>query len=838
MIIRFKPQNSTDSSRPWNNKDSTHLISISSNQFLQMSTTSSIDDDDIEIRESGWLREARHNPCLMRPVSALVMFILMLVSAITMLLYIPSFVLGFLVSPLARRTAWFIEFFYPFGIARWGHFLLVKSASKSKHSDASAGHSRTIEQRFEIVKGRVYIHMLPQLLDNIAYLVVCVPPSTSSLKTIVAFLVDCGDATAALNQMFEIRDVHYPDYEIDLQAVLCTHKHHDHTAGNAGLLASDLVNVQQVVGGAVEKVPHANTLVANGDVLRLPSVDGNDMNELVQVEVMAMPAHTRGSVVYAMRVNDDEEGSIFLFAGDTMFSGGGGVPFEADTETPGDQRLSNKNGSSHVKPSAGSKATERCFAEIIYRGTVNGGSTDGMIVLPGHEYTSDLIARQFRSGGAETSSWKQMPPAVFFETASEYYIASHRRALPHNGKLLTVPSVVSRELYINPHYRSLKKRGDHIIRALRMWYRHFSKEKISGVDHSLSLRSPSSVAFVPKLNDSNKTPSTETEWNVTTDDITRPIFTTVYAADLESVIDELNANKITPQKAAKRLRAMQASLDENVIGRRPIPGTLPTNKGIYQGILALAILGSGPCAMTLGDSEAMNLPVPMDRNSDCILISKTRLITVLNGLELLTPANDGSKLVQMIELLWKDASEYCDSVEWAEVKGAVNDCDESFEIENGLERTIPDEIELGILKWCIYGAQANHPSWFTKFCMLTSDEIPQPREMPVHPVKAMNVRRTNGELVRHDVLRCPLCRDATGCPEVDYAGDFYATSDDSPRRESSLAGLPEESASAVSSEIEMSAYTRMESEVSLPFDENGSDAELRQSVIKPMLTEA
>lgn len=797
--------------------------------------SSSTEDD---YRESGWLREARHNPCLMRPVSALVMLIIALVSCVTMVFYIPAFFLGLLISPLARRTSWFIEFLYPLGLARWGHFFLVKSASKSKQDE---GHSRTIEQRFEVVKGRVFVHMLPQLLDNISYLVLCVPPSTSISRTIVAFLVDCGDANAALNQIFEIRDAHYLDYEIDLQAILCTHKHHDHTAGNRGLLKSDLVNVQEVVGGAVERVPHATTRVANGDMLTLPSVDGNDMNDVVEVKVLAMPAHTRGSVVYAMRVKQDDEGCVFFFVGDTMFSGGGGVPFEADTETRGDQRTSNKTGRSHVKPSAGSKAVERCFAEMLYRGLEDGSSTSGMLLFPGHEYTSDLIARQFRSGGGEASSWNKMPPSYFFETASQYYIASHRRALPHSGKILSVPSVISRELYINPHFRSLKKRGEHLIRALRIWYRHFSKDKIEDVQQTVTLGSSSSAAFVPKLNDSNKTPSTETEWNLTTDDITRPVFTTVFSKDLDAVIEELGTGKITPEKAAKRLRTMQSSMEDNLIRRRPIPGTLPTDKSIYQGILALAILGSGPCAMTLADSEAMNLPVPMDRNSDRIRISKTRLLSVLNGLELLTAANDGHKVIQMIELLWKDAAEYCDVVEWAEVNtnGASNV--ESFEIENGMDRNIPDEIELGILKWCIYGAKANQPSWFTKFCMLTSDEIREPKEMPAHPVEALTVRRTNGELVRHDVLRCPLCRDAAGCPLVEDISESFTT-EDSPRKEASLAGIREDSSAAVSAavEVELPPYAHMESEVSLPFDESGSDAEKveLQAVIKPMLTEA
>ena len=781
--------------------------------------------EEVEIRESGWLREARHNPCLMRPISAIAMLLILLVSGITMLLYIPSFLLGLLISPLARRTAWFIEFFYPLGIARWGHFFLVKSASKNK--DDSAGHSRTMEQRFEVVKGRVYIHLIPQLLDNLAYLVVCVPRPLRSSKTIVAFLVDCGDAAEALNQIYEIRQTHYSGYdEIDLQTILCTHKHHDHTAGNKALLKSDLVRVQQVVGGAVERVPFSNTLVANGDVLTLPSVKGNDMNDLIEVECMAMPAHTRGSIVYAMRVKECQDGLVFFFVGDTMFSGGGGVPFEADTETRNDQKFYNKNGTSHVKPSAGSKAVERCFAEMLYRGLSEGANTSGMLVFPGHEYTSDLIARQFRAGGAETSSWNKMPPSVFFETASHYYVASHRRALPHNGKILTVPSVISRELSINPHFRSLHKRGEHFIRALRQWYRHFCNEKIDNIPANGSMQRSSSAAFVPTLNDSNKTHSSETEWNLTADDISRPVFTTVFSADLDAVIKELDSGKISTLEAAKQLRAIKSSLQDNVIRRRPIPGTLPTDKSIYQGILALAILGSGPCAMTLADSRAMNLPVPMDRNSDQIRISKARLLSVLHGLDLLSAANDGQKVVQMIELLWKDASEYCVDAEWAHVNGESHNPEESFEIENGMDRSIPDEIQLGILKWCLYGVEANRPSWFSKFCMLTCDELPEPKERPAHPVKSMSMRRTNGELVRHDVLRCPLCRDATGCPKVaDISQSF--TTEESPRKESSLVSIRQESPSSVSSavEVELPNIAHVESEVSLPFDESDSDAE-------------
>jgi hypothetical protein len=38
--------------------------------------------------------------------------------------------------------------------------------------------------------------------------------------------------------------------------------------------------------------------------------------------------------------------------------------------------------------------------------------------------------------------------------------------------------------------------------------------------------------------------------------------------------------------------------------------------------------------------------------------------------------------------------------------------------ENGMGPSDVDEIELGVLKWTLYGgAEANQPLWFTKFCL-------------------------------------------------------------------------------------------------------------------------
>jgi len=90
-----------------------------------------------------------------------------------------------------------------------------------------------------------------------------------------------------------------------------------------------------------------------------------------------------------------------------------------------------------------------------------------------------------------------------------------------------------------------------------------------------------------------------------------------------------------------------------------------------------------------------------------------------------------------------------------------------------------DEIELGVLKWILYGIKF-HPSWFSRFCMpcggkksnrtatlrrLDKDDTP-------HPVTTCNMRRSNGELVRHDVETCPVCItlvDGTYCSDATLA---------------------------------------------------------------------
>ena len=125
-----------------------------------------------------------------------------------------------------------IEHLYPTSIGRWVHFKLLGESSNSMRIKQQ--HSRTVEHRVEVIPGILYIHMISQLVDNICYLIVYQDYSKPKMQGIV---IDCGDAKALLHMIERIHRQHYHDHPaIEVTSVLCTHKHHDHTAGNKQIL--------------------------------------------------------------------------------------------------------------------------------------------------------------------------------------------------------------------------------------------------------------------------------------------------------------------------------------------------------------------------------------------------------------------------------------------------------------------------------------------------------------------------------------------------------------------------------------------------------------------------
>lgn len=767
-------------------------------------------------------REMRHSPCFMAPMSLLFFFFFGIFALFNLLLSFPGLILGLILAPILHRNAWYVEFLYPWNIARWGHFLLISSSSRlGKSADKNRGfHSRTIEQRIEVVPGRVYIHPIPQWMDNVGYLVVCLPqgpkkehsPSAtitingSSPDQIIAFVVDCGEANAVVRAVELIQNFHYGKKKIEIQSILSTHKHHDHTGGNGELLAHELgSNIKRVFGGAVERVPRCTDFLTNGELLTLPHSLSNDMNQLIEVEAIAVPSHTRGSLVY--RLSAKFLGTTeFLFTGDTMFSGGGGVPFEADIGQETEKHLSKSNGNTFFRGGIGSISTERCFTEIISRTMPRDNSVesgDRILIFPGHEYTSELLSRQFQSN-IEACRWRLFSPKDFFETASQMYLALHRRSLPHNtGRLLCVPSTLAREVYINPNLRSMKRTGEMVVRAINFWYDNFCVTKVS---------TSSEMDKKYKKNEdrsSQKTPSMTRSWTMDASNFSHNVFTTIYTEDLESVIEELSSGKLGKKQGAARLREISKKLSEPVVNKRAIPGFLPSDKSVWRGVGGLARLGSGASAMTLSDSRNMKLPPPIDSNSDRILISINRLLLVLGRLGLLQ-TEDGDDITHKVKQLWKEAS--------AHMKDG--DVDEEWAGKW-------DEIELGVLKWTLYGVPSNQPSWISKtFCMPCS-RVPKPRKYPEHPADKM--KKKVGELVSHDVYTCLLCRNATGCMEVGEIDQQEPEEDETPSDEGmelpidEANGLDETEQAKSGSHTALSAHDEQGTEI--PLDEMASQPE-------------
>lgn len=214
------------------------------------------------------VREYRHSPCVMRPLVALLFLFGGLLSLLLAIWKLPTALLGLLLAPLFTRFSWLVEFLYPLSIGRTLHIWCLQWGARRQNISTAhpQSHSRCAETRIQVVPHRVYIHPLPQLLDNLGYLIVCLPETPAGSSTplgtvtvqddttrIVAVLVDVGDAAAVQSHIARVEREFYDSRRIAVQSILSTHKHHDHTAGNVALLESHYV--QEIIGGAVEQVP-------------------------------------------------------------------------------------------------------------------------------------------------------------------------------------------------------------------------------------------------------------------------------------------------------------------------------------------------------------------------------------------------------------------------------------------------------------------------------------------------------------------------------------------------------------------------------------------------------
>lgn len=100
---------------------------------------------------------------------------------------------------------------------------------------------------------------------------------------------------------------------LQLEAILVTHHHADHTGGVAELREA---TGARVWGPARERIPEPFTPLTEGDAIEVLGL---------RFEVFEVPGHTAGHIAYYCA---DIDGQPLVFCGDTLFSGGCGRLFE------------------------------------------------------------------------------------------------------------------------------------------------------------------------------------------------------------------------------------------------------------------------------------------------------------------------------------------------------------------------------------------------------------------------------------------------------------------------------------------------------------------------------
>jgi hydroxyacylglutathione hydrolase len=120
-----------------------------------------------------------------------------------------------------------------------------------------------------------------------------------------ALVVDPGDAGPV--------QAHLAAHGLQLQAILVTHHHADHTGGVDALREA---TGAQVFGPARERIPEPLQRLSEGDHIEVLGL---------RFEILEVPGHTAGHIAY---YTPELEGAPLVFCGDTLFSAGCGRLFE------------------------------------------------------------------------------------------------------------------------------------------------------------------------------------------------------------------------------------------------------------------------------------------------------------------------------------------------------------------------------------------------------------------------------------------------------------------------------------------------------------------------------
>ena len=188
-----------------------------------------------------------------------------------------------------------------------------------------------------------------------------------------ALVVDPGDAAPVLRLLAE--------QSLQLQSILVTHHHADHTGGVDEL--RDATGAK-VFGPARESIPAPYESLSEGDTIEAMGLE---------FQVLDVPGHTAGHIAfYTPAMN----GKPLLFCGDTLFSGGCGRLFEGTPQ----QMLTSLD-----KLAALPASTRVCCTHEYTLSNLR----FALAVEPGN---SDLIAYQARCVESRTAGLPTLPTSV------------------------------------------------------------------------------------------------------------------------------------------------------------------------------------------------------------------------------------------------------------------------------------------------------------------------------------------------------------------------------------------------------------------------------------------
>lgn len=144
---------------------------------------------------------------------------------------------------------------------------------------------------------------LPETYENYIW-VLYEDAADASSQTGQAWVVDPGESEQVLRFL--------EDHNLNLQAILITHGHHDHISGMDELKAA--FPQATIYGPKLAKLPQADVHVAEGDQIKL--------SDSLTFNVLNTPGHTQDHIAYVSNA-----GPKMLFCGDTLFTAGCGRKF-------------------------------------------------------------------------------------------------------------------------------------------------------------------------------------------------------------------------------------------------------------------------------------------------------------------------------------------------------------------------------------------------------------------------------------------------------------------------------------------------------------------------------